>query len=391
MKILGRVFLGLFLILLLIAGIILVNTFRFQSKQRDIQPIVAVQVSNQALTHLQQAISFPTVTYQIGQALDSTAFSGFGNFLDQSYPLADSLLELTILNDYARLYKWEGKDPSKKPIVLIAHYDVVPVLDENLKDWRYPAFSGQIAEDTLWGRGAIDDKFSVIGLLEAAESLLAEGFQPNQTIYLAFGHDEEIGGGFGAESLVAFLKEKGVEAEYVLDEGYAVTRNLVPGISDQEVALIGLAEKGYCTLALSIQQAGGHSSMPAPATAIQSLAAALTALKEQPFPARISPPIEGFIEMLGPEMPFINRMAFANPFFFENMVLNIYQKSATGNALVSTTMVPTIFNAGKKDNVVPRYARAVINFRMLPGDTLQVLLDHVRAVVDNEQLTIEQL
>ena len=271
----------------------------------------------------------------------------------------------------------------------MAHLDVVPVIEENLTDWKQPPFDGKVVNDTLWGRGAIDDKIGVIGLLEATERLLKEGYKPERTLYLSFGHDEEIGGLKGAKVIVEHLKAQGVEAEYVLDEGGTISQGIIPGIT-KDVALIGVAEKGYVSLELSVKKEGGHSSMPEKESAIDILSAAVVKVKSQPFPAKLAGPIAGFIEYLGPEMSGINRFIFANRWLFSSIITGVYEKTGSGNALVRTTTAPTIFNAGVKDNVIPQNAKATINFRIMSGEDSNSVMERVKKLINDPRIKIEK-
>ena len=271
----------------------------------------------------------------------------------------------------------------------MAHLDVVPVIEENLTDWKQPPFEGKIVNDTLWGRGTIDDKIGVIGLLEATEALLSSGFQPKRTLYLSFGHDEEIGGLRGAKVIVEHLKAQGIEAQFVLDEGGTISQHIIPGIS-KDVALVGIAEKGYVSLELSVKKEGGHSSMPEKESAIDILSTAITKLKNNPFPAKLAGPIAGFMENLGPEMSGINKFIFANRWLFEPIITSIYEKTASGNALVRTTTAPTLFNAGIKDNVIPQNARATVNFRIMPGESSSSVLTRVQDLIKDPRIKISK-
>ncbi|MEZ4773560.1 MAG: M20 family peptidase [Bacteroidia bacterium] len=363
------------------------NTFTFQSKQIQYDPVVAIEINSASTVNFSHAIQIRTVSPENPADFDSTQFYQFAAFLKTTYPLADSLLEKKVFNTFSYLYKWEGADLTLKPIVLMAHLDVVPVLSENIPHWKHDPFGGNIVNDTIWGRGAIDDKIGVIGIMETVERLLSEGYQPKRTIYLSLGHDEEIGGTNGAKTIAAFLLEQAVEAEFVIDEGGTISQGLVPGL-EKDVALIGIAEKGILTLELSVEIEGGHSSMPEKETAIDVLSAAIARVKENPLPAKITPPIDAFIEALGPEMPFLNKLAFANKGVFRSMIIGAYEKSASGNALVRTTTSPTIFNSGVKENVIPRSAKAIVNFRVLPETTFEEVEAFIRKVVNDDRISI---
>jgi carboxypeptidase PM20D1 len=225
--------------------------------------------------------------------------------------------------------------------------------------------------------------------MESVEKLLREGFQPKRTIYLAFGHDEEVGG-TGAQAIAADLKSQNIMADLVLDEGGFVTMDKVPGMT-KPVALVGTSEKGFLSLELKVEKNGGHSSMPEKETALDILTKAVVTLREHPFPARFAPSTVGFIEYVGPEMPFLQKMVFANTWLFRNVVIGIYESSPGGNAIVRTTSVPTIFNAGVAANVVPTSVSATFNFRMLPGDSTGSVIDYVKEVINDDRVKISEV
>lgn len=366
--------------------VVLIKTFAFKSKQLDIAALPAPDNTKEAIDHLLGAIKFKTISNNDSALFDSSQFNGFHRYLKASYPLVHEKLSLKKVAKYSLLYKWEGSNPSLPPYVLMAHQDVVPIEEASRKLWTVDPFEGVLKQDSIWGRGACDDKINLIGIMESVEKLLREGFQPSRTIYLAFGHDEEIGG-TGAKALAAELKSQNVEADLVLDEGGIVTMNKVPGMS-KPVALIGTSEKGYLSLELKVEKSGGHSSMPEKETALDILSKALVTLREHPFKADFSPSTLGFIDHVGPEMPFLQKMVFANTWLFKSVVIGIYESSPGGNALVRTTEVPTIIHAGVKDNVVPTSVSAVVNFRLLPGDTSTFVIDRVKKIINDDRVKI---
>ena len=362
---------------------------QFSSKQISKEKIPTIEIDQATIERFSNALKIKTISPENPKDFDSLSFNKFNHYLETTYPLTDSLLVKKQFSNYSHLYQWEGTDPNFKPVVLMAHLDVVPVIEENLTDWKQPPFDGKVVNDTLWGRGTIDDKIGVIGLLEATERLLKEGYEPERTLYLSFGHDEEIGGLKGAKVIVEYLKAQGVEAEYVLDEGGTISQGIIPGIT-KDVALIGVAEKGYVSLELSVKKEGGHSSMPEKESAIDILSAAIVKVKSQPFPAKLAGPIAGFIEYLGPEMSGINRFIFANRWLFSSIITGVYEKTGSGNALVRTTTAPTIFNAGVKDNVIPQNAKATINFRIMSGEDSNSVMDRVKKLINDPRIKIEK-
>jgi carboxypeptidase PM20D1 len=272
----------------------------------------------------------------------------------------------------------------------MAHLDVVPVETGTEDQWTHPPFSGEIADGFIWGRGSMDIKEGVVGILEAVELLLKEGFQPRRTVYLAFGHDEEIGGSEGARVIADELKRRISSLEYVLDEGGSITEGIVPGM-ESPVALVGIAEKGYVSLELSVESEGGHSSMPPPETAIGILSAALIALERHQMPASFSGVINRLFAHIGPEMNFVRKLVFANTWLFSPFIVHKLAQSPYTNAMIRTTTAPTIVQGGTKENILPKKATCVVNFRILPGDTVASVTDHVKTVIDDPRITIRPL
>jgi carboxypeptidase PM20D1 len=382
------------LVILLVAVVVLVaillfNTFKLTSIQPQVDTAPAPEVRPESLAHLQGAIKFRTISFGDTTLLDTAQFNGFHRYLRKTYPLTHEKLALQIVAGHSLLYKWQGSDPSLRPFVLMAHQDVVPIEDSSRSLWTVDPFEGVVKENFIWGRGSCDDKINLIGIMEAVEKLLIESFQPKRTIYLAFGHDEEVGG-IGARAIAAELQNQDVDAELVLDEGGIVTLNQVPGVT-KPVALIGTAEKGYLSLELKVEINGGHSSMPAKETAMDVLNRALVALHDNPFPARFTTVTEGFLEHVGPEMSFTTRMAVANQWLLGGVVLSMYEKSPGANASVRTTMVPTVFHAGVKDNIVPTSVSAIVNLRLLPGDSSSLAIMRVKNTINDERVVISTI
>jgi carboxypeptidase PM20D1 len=227
--------------------------------------------------------------------------------------------------------------------------------------------------------------------MEAVERLLTENYQPERTIYLAFGHNEELPGSLeGASTIAAALKERGADTEFVIDEGYAVTQGMVPMIN-KPVALIGTSEKGYLSVRMTVEMEGGHSAYPEKETSITVLNKALNNIINHQMKARISEPVNEFIRYIGPEMPFYAKAIFANKWLFKGIILKIYQGGVTSNALVRTTTVPTIINAGIMDNVIPAKAEAVVNFRILPGETSSDVMGHLKSVISDDRVRLLEI
>jgi len=379
-----KIGLSLLVILVLFIGFLLGKTLTFTSNQLQVDLVEKAIIPDGAIERLQKALRIKTISFEKVEDFDSTQFEAFNQLLKNQYPTIDSLLDHQVFSEYSHLYKWQGSDSQLRPIVLMGHIDVVPIASPD--KWSVDPFSGEIKEGKIWGRGTIDDKFSVIGILEAVEMLLKEGYAPERTTYLSFGHDEEVGGERGAVLIAEYLKDQGVKAEFVLDEGYAITQKLILGI-ESDAAMIGIAEKGSTTIEFTVDMEGGHSSQPAKETAIDVLANAISKLKANPLEATLSVPMQGFMDQLGPEMGFINKMAFANRSIFKGMIISTYENaSGAGNALIRTTTSPTIFEGGIKENVIPTYARAVVNFRIIPGQTADDVMQHARDVINDDRV-----
>lgn len=372
----------------LLGLVLVVRTATFSSRQIQIAPAPSIRLDvDGTVARLAQAIRFKTVSLASPTDAGAGEFQKLREFLERSFPRVHRQLEREIINQHSPLFTWKGKDPSLKPILLMAHMDVVPVDGATEKSWTYPGFSGQVTDGYVWGRGAMDDKASVMAILEAVEHLLDANYAPRRTVYLAFGHDEEIGGANGAAKIAETLGSRGVELEFVIDEGMTILRGVIDGI-DSPTALIGIAEKGYLTIQLTAQSAGGHSSIPTKENSIAALSRALERLESVPFPARVDGPTKQMLEFLGPEMSLANRIALANLWLFEPLVRRQMSGSPLTNAILRTTLAPTIFHAGVQDNVLPSEANAVVNLRVMPGETTGEALERVRKIVDDPQIKL---
>lgn len=382
----------LFKLLILIVGLlilaVIIKTLTFQSMQLETETISLPAFNEKSTGRLSESIKFPTVSTAFGTPVDTAAFEGFHRFLEEVYPLIHQNLKKEVFSSLSLLYTWEGTDSSLKPVILTAHMDVVPAGET--VSWSDPPFSGKNDGTFIWGRGTLDDKSSLISIMEAVEKLLEENFKPERTVYLAFGHDEEISGIKGAGAIAGVLEERNVDAEFLIDEGYAVTIGMVPMIK-KPVALIGTSEKGYLSTRLTVEMEGGHSAYPARESAIIVLNRALNRIVDNQMKARISEPVNDFIRYIGPEMPFYAKAIFANKWLFRGIILKIYEGGNNSNALVRTTTAPTIFNAGIKDNIVPTKAEAVVNFRILPGETSSDVINHIKEVMDDDRIRITEL
>jgi len=386
-KLLKKLLLFIVFLLLILTIIVAIKTVGFTSKQIDVEAVEAMPISDDVLKSLSEAVQIPTVSRVRGQT-DSAAFRQFYNFIDSQFVLADSLLEKYTVNEFSRVYKWPGRNARLKPVLFMGHTDVVPVEDLSLGDWIKDPFGGEIADGFIWGRGTLDDKINIIGILEAIEILLRENYEPERTLYFSFGHDEEVTGLNGAKAIANQFEEQGISFEYILDEGSIMMENAMPGLS-APVALIGVAEKGYTTLSLTAQlKQGGHSSMPPKETAVGVLSKAIYNLQQNPFPAQLEGATHALFNHVGPEMQLPEKAIFANFWLFGSMLKKELSNAPSTNAMIRTTTAPTMLRGGIKENVLPSQATAKVNFRILPGEDADFVYNHAKKIINDPRVLI---
>jgi len=336
---------------------------------------------------LAAALRFRTISHQDPAVEDAAAFRGLHRHLAVSYPKLHAALRRETVSGLSLLYEWPGRDAALEPLLLLAHLDVVPVEAGTEADWVHPPFAGVVADGHVWGRGAMDDKLGVVCILEALEGLVAEGFRPERTLYVGLGHDEEVGGEHGAIAIASLLAERGVRLASVHDEGGVIARGALPGLG-APLALVGVAEKGSVNIELSVEVEGGHSSTPPPSTAIGILSAAIRALEANPMPARMGAATGLFLETLGPELSFPARFVVVNRWLFGPVLGLAARRRPELDAMLRTSTAATIFHGGVKANVLPAKASAIVNFRILPGDTVADVAEHVRRTVADERVAL---
>lgn len=374
--------------ILILVAVIVIRTLTFRSRQISVAVVAGYPLDTEgAAKRLSGAVQFKTVSNLDGTLVDYEQLKLFQEFLEKSFHHVHSKLDKKVINKYGLLYTWKGSDTQSKPVLFLAHQDVVPA---GVEGWKHGPFSGDLAEGHVWGRGTLDDKGCLMSLLEAVEFLLKDGFKPSRSIYLAFGYDEEVGGHEGAGRIASYLKSEGMQFEYVLDEGGAITKGLVPGVAGW-VALIGTAEKGYLSLELSAEGQGGHASQPPRQTAVGIVAAAVDKLEKNPFPVRMTGPSGALFQYLGPEMPLATKMIFANMWLFGVLVRKQLAAKPVTDASIRTTIAPTMFQGSPQDNILPMLATATVNFRILQGDTVQSVINRVTAVVKDPRVRIKPI
>ena len=341
-----------------------------------------------AVENLSESIKFKTISYQEKEKFPKQEFDNFIEWAAKTYPEFHQVLTLEQV-EHSLLFKWKGSDATLSPILFEGHYDVVPIIPGTEDLWDEMPFSGTISNNRIWGRGALDDKSGVIGLMEAATYLIKNNFQPARTVYFGFGHDEEIGGG-GAALIVKKLREEDIQLHWSLGEGSFVNRGFFPGI-DKLIAPINVAEKGIMNLLIVAKAKGGHSSTPPSRTAVTLLAEALMKLEEEPLPGSLEGLSAVMFDEVSKHMPFSYRFLFANRWLFGGIIESQMPSSPVINAMIRTTTAPTMLNGSIKSNVLPIEASALINFRLHPRDTIESVTDHVRRVVGSEKVEVRSL
>ena len=359
----------------------------FENNQYQVtEPLTPITLDETAaIDRFSQALKIPTISYDESSKLDHSAFQAFHQHLAQSFPLVHAQTKLTKFNDYSMVYHLKGQNPQLKPALFMGHMDVVPVDEQTKNQWLQPPFSGNVVDGVIWGRGAIDDKVSVLALMESLESYLTQNKVPQRDIYFAFGHDEETGGE-GAIAIAKYFAEQNIQFEFILDEGGVITDGIIPGTT-LPIALVGVAEKGLVNFRLTVKGEGGHSSQPPAHTAAGILANAIVNVENNPFDARTEF-FDLMFDNIGYSMPLSQRLPLANLWLFEPLVLNTLLKSPSSAASARTTTAVTMLQGSTKSNVLPTIATAVINFRILPGDTVASIQAHLEQVIDDPRVTL---
>ena len=369
-------------ILLVLFAVILARALMFTPKaQEQIEFEDITPDSERAVRNLAALVRCKTVSNADPTLEDDAEFEKLVSLLPSLYPKVFETCSLTRFPGRGLLFHWKGKAEGQ-PAVLMAHYDVVPVEEEN---WSKPPFEAIIEDGVMWGRGTLDTKVTFNGILEAAEELIGKGFRPDRDIYFAFSGGEEVNGP-GAQNIVHWFRDQGIEPSLVLDEGGAVVEDVFPGVKGQ-CALIGIAEKGMLNLEYSISGAGGHASAPAPHTPVGKLSMACAKVEKHPFKMHITKPAQEMFDTLGRHSSFLYRMIFANLWAF-GWVLDLLTRKTGGelNALLRTTVAFTQMKGSKAPNVIPPNASMVANLRLNPADTVNGAMAYIKNVIGDDDV-----
>ncbi len=359
--------------------------------KHDVEQIEQVSLDDSLVfERFSKALQIPTISYSNTARIDSTQFHSFIAFTKEYFPEVHDALDFTLVNDFGMLFRWKSNQADeRKPVLFIGHYDVVPVDSSNIGMWTHPPFSGHDDGEFIWGRGAMDDKGGLMSMLEGIDYLLKNNFNPQRDLWFAFGQDEEVGGINGAAKMGEYLKEQGIEFEFVLDEGMPIVMELHEELPTP-VAFIGVTERGNMYLELSVDFEGGHSSLAANETAISILANAITKLSENPVPGRLEGLSLVTLEALAVDSaPLIQRVALSNLWLFRGMVERRMRDMPGADALLGTTAAPTMFFGGVNPNVLPSRATAVINYRIHPRENIDDILEYVRKTIDDPRIEMD--
>ena len=367
--------------------IILIRTLAFRPKDTFKPEEGEIEFDRErALLSLRELVMCRTVSSYDPVYEDDAEFEKFISLIPKLYPHFAQKCSLTRFEGRALLFLWEGKTHDA-PSVMMSHYDVVPVSEE---DWEKPPFGGVIEDGVLWGRGTLDTKATLASALFAADHLIAEGFTPECDVYFAFSGGEEVNGA-GARNIVDYFEREGITPSLVLDEGGAVVTDIFPGVK-RPAALIGVAEKGMINMEYSIKGGGGHASAPKPKTPIGRLSRACARLEKHPFPYRMTPPVKEMFSNMGRHSSFLFRMVFANLWAF-GWAISLLGKLTGGelNAMVRTTGAFTQMEGSSAPNVIPPVARMVSNSRLNPADTVEEAYAYIKKTVKDESIEVRIL
>lgn len=379
------------MILWIVFAVIVVFVVILLARAAAFKPKAEIKPSGQKLVldekkivkDMAELIRCRTVSYNDADLIDQKEFEKFRQLLPKLYPKVHETCHREFAGVNGMLYRWKGKSEDK-PVVLMSHYDVVPVEESQ---WDKPAFEGIVEEGVIWGRGTLDTKGTLCGIMEAAEKLIEEGFIPLHDIYFAFSGQEEINGPT-CPMMVDILKERGVKPALVVDEGGAVVENVFPGV-DRECALIGIAEKGLANIVFRAKSSGGHASMPPVHTIVGELAQAAVDVENHPFPRQLTKPVREMLDILGRHSSFAYKIVFANLWCFEGLFDKICRKSGGElNAMMRTTCAVTKMEGGKSYNVIPPVASAGMNLRLLGRDTVESARAYLEQTIHNKNIEV---
>ena len=336
----------------------------------------------QAAKRLSEVIQFKTLSSSQFEEIDFEPFLKLHEYLRKTYPLIHQQFVVEVINTGALLYTLKSKQATKEPLLFMAHMDVVPV-DERTKDqWICDGFEGLIKDQIIYGRGAKDMKNQMIAFFEAIETKLQEHTSFHHDVYICLGFDEENSGRHGMKKIVEVLKSRNVRIGTVLDEGGTISKGML-GIQE-DIALVGVCEKGFANVKITATSTGGHASMPPIHSALGKVCKAASLLEENQMPMLLGEVFKTMLEKLTPLLP--SQQIQFNQEFMNQLV----EASPEANALLRTTTAITQAQGALAANILPNEASIVVNFRLIPGNTINDLLSHIKQTI-GEGFEIELL
>ena len=382
-------------IVVLAVVITAIRAIFFVPKKKDYGELTEEKVdAKRCQEHLSKAISVPTISYPNKADIDFSQFDRFHAFLEEAFPLIHKNLEKEVVQEASLIFRWKGKRSDLDPIALLAHQDVVPISEGTEQDWDHAPFSGDNDGEFIWGRGALDMKNHLIAVMDAVETLLEEGFQPERDVYLLFGQDEEVvaSENGGAKSIMQTLKNRGIHLDCVLDEGGAIIPINVKGIlNNKELVGIGIAEKGYTDFEITVNAKGGHSSQPPVHSGLGELANVIKDLENNQFKAELLPFVKQLFSNIGRNCTYPARLIMCNLKLFHPLLKAVMKKIPFAACLIRTTTAVTMAQGSPAANVLPQKASITVNFRQMPGVTVKDVENHIRKVCKNKDIEIKVL
>ena len=376
-------FLIIFLIALAVfAAVININALRIKTPDLNAEKKVSsIEVDTElACENLSKMIRCKTVSSKNEEEIVQEEFEKFRALLPKLYP---TVYEKSEKNDIAGglLFCINGKSHDN-PSVLMAHFDVVPV---DAEKWDADPFGGEIRDGFLWGRGTLDTKCSLFGIMESAEVLLSAGFVPENDIYLSFGCNEEVAGNCAPE-IVKHLKENNVAPAFVLDEGGTILSSSSKYFP-HNIAAVGIAEKGSMDVELTVKGESGHSSQPPVHTAVGRLAKDICKIENSQFPMKMNYAVSSMLKAIAPHTPYIGRLILGNLWCFSPLIKAFCKKNKTAAAMFRTSMAFTQLEGSKGANVLPSKAKATVNIRLSEGETPSSAIEHMRKAANDPELS----